>query len=320
MSFAKVYAAQPIGLSAEIVPVEVDISRKTLHSFSVVGLPDKAVAESRDRVSAAVKNAGFSSPKAQQSKIVVSLAPADLKKEGPLFDVAIALGYLAASGEISFEPEGRLFLGELSLDGFLRHVKGVLPLVAYAKRAGFREVYVPEEDAEEGAVVEGVSVFGVAHLSDLVRHLDEKAARGTVEGELGEDTLSLTRALVPRRKTDIVPAPRAYTTDFSDIRGQETAKRGLEVAAAGGHNVLLSGPPGTGKTLLAKAFAGILPDLEFDDAFDVTAIHSIAGLLREPLITSPPFRSPHHTASFTAIVGGGSVPRPGEVTLAHKGL
>lgn len=316
MSFSKVYSAQPVGIGARIIDVETDISKKTLHAFAIVGLPDKAVEESRDRVSAAIKNSGFTSPKAHNQKIVISLAPADLKKEGPLFDAAIAMSYLLAAGDVSFDPSGKLFLGELSLDGALRPIRGTLPLVAEAKKHGITDVFLPCENAREAAVIDGVRIFPVKHLKEMVSHLDcsPPASKRSHGG--------LFLSLLPQEKTELSSFEKIADAplDFSDIRGQATAKRGLLIAAAGGHNILLYGPPGTGKTMLARAFAGILPQLSFDEAIEVSGIHSVAGTLHGDLITAPPFRAPHHTASYVSLVGGGAFPRPGEITLAHRGV
>lgn len=311
MSFAKVYSAQTSLLTAHIISVEVDVSRG-LYAFSIVGLPDKAVEESRDRVSAAIKNSNFESPKSRNQKIVISLAPADIKKEGPLFDVAIALAYLLSQDDIRFNPEKKLFLGELSLDGDIRRIAGVLPLVIKAQQMGFTEVYVPGENTEEAALVHGISVFGVHSLKELLEHLNEK--------KNVEDPERVRQKINTTPETEYIPTVAPYSIDFSDVRGQTTAKRALEIAAAGGHNIALWGPPGTGKTLLAKALVGILPPLSFDEMLEVTAIYSVAGLLKEHTVTHPPFRSPHHTSSYVSLVGGGTFPKPGEITLAHRGV
>ncbi len=309
MSFAKVYGAQVSMLSAHIISIEIDLSRG-LYAFTVVGLPDKAVEESRDRVSAAIKNSGFAPPKSRNQKIVISLAPADMKKEGPNFDVPIALAYLLAEDDIRFNPEKKLFIGELSLDGDVRPVVGILPLVIKAREKGFTEIFVPYANAEEAALIENVSIFGVRNLKELIAHLNEK------EG----DDIPPRVAITPTPQRTYTPTQPQTYTDFRDIRGQESAKRALMIAAAGGHNVALWGPPGTGKTLLAKAFAGILPPLSFSEMLEVTSIHSVAGTLREAFLSSPPFRSPHHTSSYVSLVGGGTIPKPGEITLAHRGV
>lgn len=301
MSFARVSSAQVSFLSAHIVSVEVDLSRG-LHSFVVVGLPDKAVEESRDRVSAAIKNSGFSSPKSHNQKITISLAPADLKKEGPTFDLAIALGYLLAKEELKFDSEGKVFLGELSLDGVVRPLHGILPLVEGAQKAGFKEVYVPEENVWEAALVPGIIIYGVPSLSAATDHLTGKK--------------KLSRAL----PTEITIERPSTHIDMRDIKGQAGGKRALEVAAAGGHNLALYGPAGTGKTMLARAFRHLLPALSREEALEITAIHSVAGVPLDTLITEAPFRSPHHTASYVSLVGGGATPRPGEITLAHRGV
>ncbi len=303
MSFAKVSSAQTSLLKAHPVLIEVDISRG-LHSFSVVGLPDKAVEESRDRISAAIKNSGYKSPKAKNEKVVISLAPADIKKEGPIFDLGMAIGYLVASGDVKADIESTLFLGELSLDGSLRPIKGTLPIVHMAKTEKYKTVFVPKDNAKEASLVGDIEIFGASSLQDVIHHLEGSAPI--------EAVTSFEESFINTHHT--------AHHDMQDVHGQEHAKRGLEIAASGGHNVALYGPPGTGKSMLAKAFSGILPPLDFEDALEVTSIHSIAGILKEHIISHPPFRSPHHTSSYVAIIGGGAHPRPGEVTLAHKGV
>ncbi len=216
----------------------------------------------------------------------------------------MAVAYLLASGEISFDPSGMLFLGELALDGNVRAITGVLPLIEKAREDGLLSVFVPKDNAREAALITGISVFGVSNLSSLIDHLDARRKGIT---------------LTPQEKTEIVGGIQKTEIDFEDVRGQENAKRGLEIAAAGGHNVALYGPPGTGKSMLAKAFAGILPPLSFEEILEVTSIHSVAGTLKD-LVVAPPFRSPHHTSSYVALVGGGTSPRPGEITLAHRGV
>ncbi|MEK7662318.1 MAG: YifB family Mg chelatase-like AAA ATPase [Patescibacteria group bacterium] len=302
---SRIYSAQANLLTAHIISVETDIARG-LYQFSVVGLPDKAVEEARDRVSAAIKNSGLGSPKQKNQKVVVSLAPAELKKEGPSFDLPIALSYLSASGEISFNPNGKLFVGELSLSGGVRPVRGVLPIAREAAKRGFQELYVPEENAEEAALIgDELSVFAVKDLNALIKHLSQK--------EKGNKLSASPKTEIRYKESD-------SGVGFEDIRGQAFAKGGLAIAAAGGHNVGMYGPPGTGKTMLARAFAGILPPLSEEEIFEVTSIHSVAGLSDGELVTAAPFRAPHHTSSYVSLVGGGAIPRPGEITLAHRGV
>ncbi|MDR3570709.1 MAG: YifB family Mg chelatase-like AAA ATPase [Candidatus Pacebacteria bacterium] len=302
-NFARVFAAQPALPAAQLVSVEADLARG-LHAFSIVGLPDKAVEEARDRVASAIKNSGLTSPKSTNKKIVISLAPAELKKEGAAFDLPVALAYLLAAEDCEFDPAGKLFAGELALDGTLRPIRGALSIALLAKREDFKEVYVPEENAEEASLVSGISVMPVRTLSDVLTHLDKKK----------EFTLlphTNVRKLIPVEVAEF---------SLSEIRGQESAKRGLEIAAAGRHNIALYGPPGTGKTMLARAASALLPPLSEDEIIEVTTIHSLAGTLHSGAMFHPPFRSPHHTSSYASLIGGGVVPRPGEVTLAHRGL
>lgn len=315
MSFSRIYSAQTHLLKGKIVTIEVDITKKTLHSFTLVGLPDKAVDESKDRMSSALKNSGYNSPKNQNQKIVISLSPADLKKEGPYFDLAIALAYLLSAEEIDFDPLGRIFLGELSLNGELRPIKGALPLAQEAKKLGYKEIFLPIENAEEAALVDGIKIYGARTLREVIDHIyiPKKDRKGNIiEPERPK--------IIPQTQTQIIYKEKINNIDFSDIKGQEGAKRGLEIAACGGHNIAMSGPPGTGKTMLARVFSQILPDLKKEDILEITGIHSIVGLLEDNLVTESPFRAPHHTASYVSMIGGGANPKPGEVTLAHRGV
>jgi magnesium chelatase family protein len=303
MPFARVFSVQPNFPESELVTIEADITKGTLYAFAVVGLAGKAVEEARDRMSTAIKLTGFKSPKSHNHKVVISLAPADIKKEGTVFDLPMALAYLLAAEDIHFDATKTIFMGELGLDGSLRPVKGALAAALTAKKLKFTTLIVPAENAAEAALVDGVQVFGASSLRAVIAHLT------------GETKLHVTKAPVFAHKKRTEPL-----VDLRDIKGQETAKRGIEIAAAGRHNVALLGPPGTGKTMLATALAGILPQLTFEEAIEVTAIHSVAGALMDALLVEPPIRAPHHTSSYPAIVGGGTIPRPGEVTLAHRGV
>jgi len=311
MSFSKVLSAQVSMLVGRIITVEADITRGSLNNFSIVGLPDKAVDEAKDRVGSALKNSGYSSPKHLQQKTVVSLAPANIKKEGPYFDTAIALAYLVSSGELAMRDIPQVFVGELALDGTAKAVPGILPIAEAVRRDGISELYVPIDNVAEAALVPGISVYGYSNLVELVNHLDVVLAKSGT---------GMRTKLLPAIETIIKYSDALDTTDFSMVRGQESAKRGLLIAAAGGHNIAMYGPPGTGKTMLARAFTALLPNLTKEHVLEVTGIYSTVSTSDNKLVTQSPFRSPHHTASYVSIIGGGANVRPGEVTLAHRGV
>jgi len=324
MSIAQTYSAQLVGLEAEIITIEVDISNG-LHAFSVIGLGDRSVEESKDRVSAAIKNTGFISPKQKNQKLVVSLAPADVRKEGPAFDLAIAIGYLIAAEEIKYKTKEaggvkgiseNIFLGELSLEGNIRRVSGVLPMLFCAIKNGFKSAFIPAENSREASLAQGIDIYPVSNLSEVVDHITgaktlEKICMNNLFSNLVNGKIVGAGLAENKNNSDI---------DMALVKGNEVAKRGLEIAAAGAHNMLMYGLPGTGKTMLAQSFPSILPPLSYEQSIEVTSIHSAARALNSELITSPPFRAPHHTASNISIIGGGALPKPGEITLAHRGV
>jgi magnesium chelatase family protein len=300
---ARVWSASIIGIDAVKVGVEVDISGG-LPGIVVLGLPDSAVQESKERVKATLKNAGFAFP---MRKIVINLTPADLRKEGPCFDLPISVGILVASEQVRADLLGDyLFLGEVSLDGSLRPVAGVLPIAATAKNMGISGLVVPLDNAQEASVVQGLSVYGCNNVSEVVDLLNNPGRQKPVTLDESAELISVSYAIA----------------DLKDVKGQAHGRRALEIAAAGGHNLVFVGPPGSGKTMLARRLPGILPPLSFTEALEVTRIHSVAGLLKNRgcLVRDRPFRSPHHSASGPSLVGGGSFPRPGEISLSHRGV
>lgn len=298
---AKVFSCAVVGLDGVLVEVEVDVGTGQ-PGMVVVGLPDAAVQESKERVRAAIRNSGGKVP---FGRVTINLAPADLKKAGPTYDLPIALGILIASHQVPGELDDALIVGELSLDGVLRHTPGIISMISLAVQKGMRRAFVPAADAPEAALIEGVEIYPIRTLADLVNHCNGDVPIAPYQSaEEPEEIFTSTRI------------------DFSEYRGQEHVKRALEIAAAGSHNVLMSGPPGSGKTMLARAMPSILPPMTIDEALEVTKIYSVRGLLPAdtPLLRERPFRSPHHGTSSAGLIGGGSWPRPGEVSLAHRGV
>lgn len=307
MGFSYVYCAQAQHIHGNIIKVEVDVT-KGMYLCTMVGMTSRSVDESRERVSSAIKNSGFKAMKSRHERVTISLSPAEIKKSGAFFDLAIAVAYLFSIGECTLDPEKKLFIGELSLDAKVTAVSGILAILSYAKSQGFSEAYIPKDNLEEASLISNITLYPIENLLELVLHLrgDAKVQSFTYDEHSLKDTLSKKQETLP----DV----------FSTIIGQEFAKRALLIAASGNHHVCLYGPPGTGKSLLSRAFQTILPHLNYPEVIEVTNLHSIVGTNERKIITRPPLRSPHHSASYAAIVGGGVSLKPGEISLAHRGV